>query len=85
MNCKYLRRIEGFTEHIDGSKLPTEHSVGVRRLRGAQEALIITLQGRDREVNLKFDFSKPIVWDLNSPNGSNEIKKNKHMFWGRMK
>lgn len=44
MNCKDLRRIEGFTEHRNSSELPAEHSVGVRRLRGPEEALIITLE-----------------------------------------
>lgn len=77
MNCKYLRRIEGFAEHVDGSQLPTEHSVGVRRLRGAQEALIITLQGKHGRVHFKFGCHKHIRLDLKTPNESIEIKKKK--------
>lgn len=53
MHCKDLCRIESFTEHVHGSELPTEHSVGIRRLRGPEEAFIIALQ-EDTGVKHRF-------------------------------
>lgn len=48
MDGEDLRRIESFAENVDGSQLAAEDSVRVRRLRGAQEALLVTLASERR-------------------------------------
>lgn len=61
MNCKYLCGIEGFAEHVDGSQLTAEDSVGVCCLRGAEEALIVTLEEGPRKqtsINLSNSIFK---------------------------
>ena len=49
MNCKYLCGIEGFAEHVDGSQLTAEDSVGVCCLGGAEEAFIVALEEGHRQ------------------------------------
>lgn len=43
MNCKYLGRVEGFTEYIHGAKLAAEHPIGISSFWRSEEALVIAL------------------------------------------
>lgn len=74
MNCKYLCGIEGFAEHVDGSQLTAKDSVCVCRLRGAEEALIVTLEeGHRKNTYLFTHLSNSISKLTNSPVGNTLI------------
>lgn len=53
MDCKDLRWVESFAEHVDGTELSAEHAVSVRCLRGAQETFVKALGWTEKEKKKK--------------------------------
>lgn len=43
MNCKYLCRVERFTEYIHGTKLTTENPICISGFGRSKKALVIAL------------------------------------------
>lgn len=56
VNSKDLSWVQSLAENIYGSQLTTKHPVGVGRLGGTQETLVVALQGKIKRRILKINL-----------------------------